>query len=160
MSLRRTNMRLRYRLAGSSEPVAPMLISFKGERVATSGRAVDLMHKVFHRLPMEQMWGLALSAKHDVLCAYMVSSGGRFNSVVDVPLVVTPPLILGASGFLLMHNHPSGDVTPSPEDNAVTERLHTASAYLGLRFLDHIVVSDTTYYSMLEAGVLPASAGQ
>ena len=64
------------------------------------------------------------------------------------------PLIAGAVGIILAHNHPSGDVTPSQEDRAITQRIVEASTLLGLRMLDHLIVSDERHYSFLDAGEL------
>jgi len=63
-------------------------------------------------------------------------------------------LLSNAASLILAHNHPSGDVTPSAEDCALTERLAKGGALLGLRILDHLIVSDHEYFSFLDAGLL------
>jgi DNA repair protein RadC len=65
-------------------------------------------------------------------------------------------VIAGAVGIILAHNHPSGDITPSAEDRAVTSRIVEAATMLGLRMLDHLIVSDERHYSFLDAGELGA----
>ena len=57
-----------------------------------------------------------------------------------------------AAAIVLVHNHPSGDPSPSAEDRSVTERLRSAGALLGIRVLDHVIVADSGYFSFREAG--------
>lgn len=64
-----------------------------------------------------------------------------------------------APAFLVAHNHPSGDPTPSPEDHELTRRLSAAAALLGLRLLDHVIVARGGAFSFLDAGVLPPGDG-
>src|SRR2546428_227277 len=63
----------------------------------------------------------------------------------------------GAAALILVHNHPSGDPTPSAEDRSVTERLARAGEILGVRVLDHVVVAERGYVSLREEGVLDGS---
>ena len=63
-----------------------------------------------------------------------------------------------AAALVLVHNHPSGDPTPSPEDREVTERLARAGEILGVRVVDHVVIAEHGYYSFSEAGVIGSSA--
>lgn len=82
------------------------------------------------------------------------SSGGTCHTVVDVRIIVTQALLCGATTIAISHNHPSGQMFPSREDEKITERLKSACEYLQLRFLDHIIVSGELegYYSFSDEG--------
>jgi DNA repair protein RadC len=97
----------------------------------------------------ESLLVLALDAKNKVLGFHEVARGSTSACPVLPADVLRYPLIAGATGVVLVHNHPSGDVTPSPEDRAVTRRIVDASTLLGLRMLDHLIVSDERHYSFL-----------
>jgi len=63
-----------------------------------------------------------------------------------------------AAGVIFVHNHPSGEPTPSPEDVALTERLCRAGELLGVRVLDHVILAHEGYFSFLDAGLLASRA--
>jgi DNA repair protein RadC len=102
----------------------------------------------------ESLIVLALDGKNWVPGSHEVARGSIFACPVVPADVFRYPLIAGAVGIILSHNHPLGDVTPSHEDRVITQRIVEASALLGLRMLDHIIVSDTRHYSFLDAGEL------
>jgi DNA repair protein RadC len=81
-----------------------------------------------------------------------VHVGGRSTSAVDPVSVFQPAILLGASGVILVHNHPSGQASPSPEDLELTRRMGEASKLLSLGFLDHIILTDDpeVYYSFAD----------
>lgn len=84
----------------------------------------------------------------------LVGTGTPTQCVVSLADILRVALLSGASGFFLVHNHPSGDTAPSDPDVALTQRVLEASQLLGLRFLDHIIVGgyvDSPYYSFRDA---------
>ncbi len=103
---------------------------------------------------VELMGIIILDAKNVPLGVYEVHRGGIDASIVDPRAVFQPVMMLGGSGVILCHNHPSGNATPSPEDVAITERLVQASTSLGVRLLDHIVLGRDGYFSFLDAGMM------
>jgi DNA repair protein RadC len=84
----------------------------------------------------------------------LVSIGGLRASVLQPRDVLGPALRLPAAALILVHNHPSGDCTPSPEDIQVTSQLAAAARLLGLELLDHLVVSARRCTSLRELGHL------
>jgi len=102
----------------------------------------------------ESLIVLALDGKNKVLGFHEVARGSTSACPVVPADVFRYPLIAGAVAIILAHNHPSGDVTPSAEDRAVTRRIVEAGTMLGLRMLDHLIVSDERHYSFLDAGEL------
>lgn len=103
---------------------------------------------------------LLLDAKNAVIGFALISVGGVSAALVELPMVFKPALLLPCSGIILVHNHPSGDPTPSYEDARLTERIVSAGKLLGIRVLDHIIVGagrDDNYFSFLDRGLMPAS---
>ncbi|MBW2716207.1 MAG: JAB domain-containing protein, partial [Deltaproteobacteria bacterium] len=93
-------------------------------------------------------------ARHRVLRSEMISQGTLTASLVHPREVFRPALRNAAAALVLVHNHPSGDPTPSAEDREVTARLASAGEILGVRVLDHIVVAERGFCSLREQGEL------
>ena len=106
------------------------------------------------RLSQERFAVVFLDGRHRVLGEEMVSQGTLTASLVHPREVFRPALRASAAALILVHNHPSGDPTPSAEDRAVTERLARAGEILGVRVLDHVVVAERGYVSLREEGAL------
>ena len=97
---------------------------------------------------------LHLDAKNRILCFELISLGSLNQSVVHPREVFKSALLSSAAAMILIHNHPSGDPSPSPEDLKITQRLKEAGELLGIKVLDHLVVGETAYYSFADQGVL------
>jgi DNA repair protein RadC len=119
------------------------------------------VHRHFHpRLrdaPTEQFHILLLDARHRVLRSVLTSQGTLTASLVHPREVFRPALREGAAALVLVHNHPSGDPTPSLEDREITRRLARAGVLLGIPVLDHVIVADRGYASLREQGELAPS---
>lgn len=102
----------------------------------------------------ERFLVLALDGRHRPLGLEEVSVGTATASLVHPREVFKAVLLANACACILIHNHPSGDPTPSAEDRAVTKRLRNASEILGVPLLDHVVVASSGYYSFAEQGDL------
>ena len=97
-----------------------------------------------------------LDGRHRVLGQEGISQGTLTASLVHPREVYRPALRASAAALILVHNHPSGDPTPSAEDREVTTRLMRAGEILGIRVIDHVVVAERGYCSLREAGLLVA----
>lgn len=99
---------------------------------------------------------VTVDTKHRVTGIFEVSRGSLSSSLVHPREVFKRALLMNAAGIFVAHNHPSGDVAPSRDDIAITERLQKAGEILGVSLLDHLVIGDTPerYYSFKEAGLL------
>ena len=106
--------------------------------------------------PVETFGVACLSAKHRLLAWHVVSRGTRDSTLVSLPDVFIPACVTaGTVALLVVHNHPSGDPTPSADDLALTRRLKAAGDVLGITLLDHLIVGDERrYYSFRETGLL------
>ena len=105
-------------------------------------------------LDHEELWVLVLDAHQGLRAARRVAMGGLHGVHVAARDPLRAALREGGSAFLLVHNHPSGDPSPSPEDVAFTERIARAAEVVGTPLLDHVVVARSGYVSLLDSGAL------
>lgn len=138
--------RRRKKLHDASEPASTT--------VQSSGDVAPIARALIGARLTESLIVLALDGRNKILGFHEVARGSISACPVVPADVFRYPLIAGAVAIILAHNHPSGDVTPSPEDRAVTRRIVEAATMLGLRMLDHLIVSDERHYSFLDAGEL------
>lgn len=107
-----------------------------------------------HEEPEEYMYMLCLNNKNRVTGIFEISHGNVNSSIVGPREVFQKALLANAVNIILMHNHPSGDPSPSKEDVDVTIRLTDAGKLLGIQVLDHLVIGDRRYVSLKEKGYL------
>lgn len=114
----------------------------------------DFVHLSLRDLAYEVFEALLLDARNQLLRRVRVSTGTLTGSLVHPREVFRPAVAEAAASLILIHNHPSGDPSPSPEDFEVTERIVEAGEIMGIRVLDHLVVGDGVYLSMADEGRL------
>ena len=95
---------------------------------------------------------LILNIKNVVLRITDISYGGTNFAIIEPKEILIEPIKMGAPKIILVHNHPSGDPTPSIEDINVTKRIYNAAALLGIELLDHIVIGKQKYISIFSMG--------
>jgi DNA repair protein RadC len=105
-------------------------------------------------LSEEEVHVAFVNSKNAVMATECLQRGTVDQSVVYVRKVIERTLAHKASGFLLVHNHPSGDPTPSSDDRDLTRALKAAAETVGVRFLDHLVIGDTDPFSFKANGLL------
>lgn len=107
-----------------------------------------------HMLDMqhEECHVMLLDAKNQLISRKRVSSGGISESVADIRLILREALIAGAVSIVFSHNHPSGNPSPSRQDDSLTQRLGEACRVVNIKLLDHIIIGDNMYYSYYEQG--------
>lgn len=103
-------------------------------------------------LPLEECRVLLLRQNHSIIGSALVSKGGIAGAVVDVREVLRHAILARATTIVLCHNHPSGNLHPSREDDQLTRRVNEACRAADIRLLDHIIVANTGYYSYSEQG--------
>ena len=104
-----------------------------------------------HEEPEEYMYMICMNTKNKIIGVFEISHGSVNSSIVSPREVFQKALLANAVSIILMHNHPSGDSTPSREDIEVTKRLVEAGKIVGVEVLDHIIVGDR-YSSLKEKG--------
>jgi DNA repair protein RadC len=105
-------------------------------------------------LSHEELWLLGLDGRHGLLAARRLAQGGNHGCAVTVRDIFRPALRVGASAFALVHNHPSGDPTPSIEDVRMTEEVARAGSVMGLPLVDHVVIGGERHASFFELGLI------
>lgn len=109
-----------------------------------------LMQPTIAGLPKEVFWALALDARHRLLRQLRIAEGSLLSVDVHPREVFRPLIRLGAAATILVHNHPSGDPQPSPDDLNLTRRLREVGLLTGIPVLDHVVVTLKDYVSLEE----------
>ncbi len=100
----------------------------------------------------ENFYALHLDTKNKILCLDQVSLGSLSSSIVHIRDVYKSALLSSAASVIFVHNHPSGDPTPSPEDKAIHQRLCEAGELLGIRVLDHLIIGREGAFESLMPG--------
>lgn len=126
----------------------------KGTKITSSRDLFDHYHPTLRDLRHEVFKVILLDAKHAIIRDATVSEGSLTLSIVHPREVFTMAVKESAAAVIFLHNHPSGDPTPSQEDRVLTARLVSAGEVLGIRVLDHIVVGDGHYVSFADQGWL------
>ena len=104
-----------------------------------------------HENPEEYMYMICMNTKNRIIGVFEVSHGNVNSSIVGIREIFQKALLANAVSIILIHNHPSGDPTPSREDIAVTKRIVEAGKIIGVEVLDHIIIGDQ-YSSLKEKG--------
>jgi DNA repair protein RadC len=128
-----------------------------GARVSSSADLFRHFHPALRDVKHEIFKVVLLDAKNTMMKEATVSEGSLTLSVVHPREVFAFAVRESAAGVIFVHNHPSGDPTPSPEDRQLTDRLVAAGQLLGIRVLDHLIVGDGRYVSFADEGWLKAS---
>ncbi|MDE2291856.1 MAG: hypothetical protein KGL53_07215, partial [Elusimicrobia bacterium] len=102
----------------------------------------------------EHFWRVDLDARHHIIGYEVVSVGTLTASLVHPREVFLGAILSKAAGVIVAHNHPSGDVDPSPEDRETTRRLKQGGELLGIPVLDHLIIADAKFFSFKERGLL------
>ncbi|WP_411970328.1 MULTISPECIES: JAB domain-containing protein [Flavobacterium] len=103
---------------------------------------------------LEQFKVLLLNQSNKVLGIYEASSGGITGTVVDIRLLFAAALKAGAVGLIITHNHPSGSLLPSNPDRYITAKIAQAGELLDIKLLDHLIITEESYYSFADEGAL------
>ena len=126
----------------------------KGTKITSSHDLFIHYHPTLRDLRHEIFKVVLLDAKHAIMRDTTVSEGSLTLSIVHPREVFTLAVRESAAAVIFLHNHPSGDPTPSQEDRILTARLVSAGEVLGIRVLDHLVVGDGRYVSFADQGWL------
>ncbi len=123
-------------------------------KITSSNQVFNLMQPIIGELLHEEFWIIYLNNSNKVLEKTQLSKGGITGTLVDVRLVMKQALQIGATGIILVHNHPSGTLKPSQADKHITNKLSTASKSLDIKVLDHLIVTEKDYFSFADNNLL------
>jgi DNA repair protein RadC len=122
-------------------------------KITSSKRVFEIMQPIIGELPHEEFWVLFLNNSNKVISKSQLSKGGISGTIVDVRLVFKLALENGATGLILCHNHPSGNLNPSDADKQITKKIKLAGDSLDVKVLDHLIITETKYYSFVDEGI-------
>ena len=125
----------------------------KSTRITSSQSAFELAKKIIDtNADREHFAAIYLDAKNNPIAWRVIGIGTLTGCLVHPREVFRPALVVGAAAVVCIHNHPSGELTPSVEDIKVTNRLRQAGDLVGLKLLDHLIIGDGDYRSMADRG--------
>jgi DNA repair protein RadC len=128
--------------------------SSKGRSVNNSCEVYHIMKPMFAKNDdVEAVYCIFVDAKNNILAIEKMFSGSLTASMVYPREIIKQSIVHRASAFILVHNHPSGDVTPSIDDQSITIKVGIAAASIDVSLHDHIIIGDG-YYSMADTGWL------
>ncbi|MBE8719131.1 RadC family protein [Sphingobacterium pedocola] len=120
----------------------------------SSRRVYDYFKYQVQDLPHEEFWVLYLNTACKVLERQLIGRGGNDFTPVDVRIVLRYALQYKAHSLILIHNHPSGTLAPSQADKQLTTKINEASKIMDIRVNDHVIFTDSGYYSFRDEGLL------
>lgn len=126
-------------------------IKRKNIKVNSSVDVAELLMDELRFEKIEHVKLLLLNAKNIIVRIVDISKGGMNSAIVEPKEILQEAIKSGIPKIILVHNHPSGDPTPSKADIDLTKRLYSAAKILGIQFLDHIVIGDRCYTSIFSA---------
>ena len=117
-------------------------------------RIYNLMHPVMQDLDVEEFWILLMNQNFKLIKKLRISHGGITEVAVDIRIIMREAVLANATVLAVCHNHPSGSLHPSKQDDSLTMNIKRACETMRLHFLDHIIMTDGAYYSYQEEGRL------
>lgn len=142
--------------------VAELLVSYSAhivseQKISNSRETYSLIinHWNLDTIEMlEEVKILLLNKSNKALGVFDLSKGGMSSSIIDVKIVLSIALKSLASGIIIVHNHPSGYLSPSKADIDITKKLKSACNLMDITVLDHLIISKDNYYSFADDGIL------
>ncbi len=122
--------------------------------IRSSKDIYELFHPLLCDLATEEFWVLLLNQSARVIDRVRISRGGLDQTTADVRTILREALLARATQLVLVHNHPSGNTQPSPDDTRLTQAVRDAARLMNIHVLDHIIVTDGAYYSFNDEGRL------
>jgi DNA repair protein RadC len=123
-------------------------------QIKCSKDVADIFQPLLSDLAHEEFWILFLNRSNKVINRMKLSQGGISGTVTDVRIVMKKAIEYLASGIIVCHNHPSGNLNPSESDSKITQKIKDAGSLMEIQLLDHLIISDKDYYSFADNGLL------
>ena len=126
----------------------------KKEKISSSKDVFDLFQSIMEDYKYESFWILLLNRANKIIKKVQVSDGGVSGTVADPKRIFKYSLENDASGIILCHNHPSGNIKPSEADIKLTKKIKSGGELLDITILDHIIVGEENYFSFADQSML------
>ena len=122
--------------------------------LSTATKIYNYMHPHMQDLDTEEAWLLLMNQNFRLIRSVKLSHGGITETAVDIRLIMKEAVLANATIIVLTHNHPSGSIKPSKDDDNLTASVKRACDIMRIHFQDHIIITDGLYYSYHEEGKL------
>lgn len=123
------------------------------KKITSSKVIFEIMQPIIGELPHEEFWIIYMNNSNKVIAKSQLSKGGITGTLVDVRIVFKSALEMGATALILCHNHPSGTLIPSDADKQITRKLKLAGDSLEIKVLDHLIITENSYFSFADEGI-------
>jgi DNA repair protein RadC len=120
--------------------------------LGTATRIYNHMHPVMQDLDVEEFWVLLMNQHYRLIKKIRISHGGITETAVDIRIIMKEAVLANATILAVCHNHPSGNLSPSSQDDHLTKDIKRACEMMRIHFLDHVIITDGQYYSYHESG--------
>lgn len=120
--------------------------------LGSATRLYNHMHSVLQDLDVEEFWVLLMNQHYRLIKKVRIAHGGITEVSVDIRVIMREALLAGATILAVCHNHPSGNLQPSRQDDELTRSIRKACELMRIYFLDHVIITDGQYYSYHEQG--------
>lgn len=141
-----TALEIGRRRAGQEVPEKPV--------ISSSSTAYDIFRNHLSDLRTEEFWAIFLNRSNKVIHFAQLTQGGINQSIVDIRVLFKTALDHFSTGIIIAHNHPSGSLQPSREDIEITKKIKTAGETLNIQLLDHLIITQNSYFSFSDDGLL------
>lgn len=122
------------------------------EKIHSSTDVYRIMQPIMVNQEVEELWAIYMNMASRIVKMKRISVGGIAQTLVDIRILLKEALLCNAVAMTICHNHPSGNVRPSSADDQLTEKISKACKTMDIRFLDHLIIADDTYYSYADEG--------
>lgn len=122
--------------------------------ISNSSTAYDIFRNHLSDLRTEEFWAIFLNRSNKVIHFAQLTQGGINQSIVDIRVLFKTALDHFSTGIIIAHNHPSGSLQPSREDIEITQKIKTAGETLNIHLLDHLIITQNSYFSFSDDGLL------
>ena len=120
--------------------------------ILSSKDVYECFYPLMCDLATEECWVLLLNQASKIIDKVKIGAGGLNATAVDVRCILREALLKRASAIALCHNHPSGNIRPSREDDRLTQQVNQASQCMNIRLVDHVILTDGAFYSYADEG--------
>lgn len=122
--------------------------------ISGSNDAYQIFKNQMSDLRTEEFWAIFLNQRNKIIHTAKLTEGGISQSIVDVRVLFKTALDHFSTGIIVAHNHPSGNLKPSREDIDITQKIKEAGKILGIQLLDHLIITQNSYFSFSDDGIL------
>ncbi len=154
---------MRYKGVGEAKAITILAACELGKRrqgespeerpeLGTATRIYNHMHPVMQDLDVEEFWLLLMNQSHRLIKKVRIAHGGISEVSVDIRIIIREAVVANATIIAVCHNHPSGSIRPSRQDDALTESIRKACQLMRIHFMDHVIITDGLYFSYHEEG--------